>query len=212
MRLSVLQWTIIGFFFLVLGGSMLHFTYAWFRHFPIVGIFSAVNESVWEHLKLGFWALFFFSLIEFWFVRDAVRMYFLAKAAGIVAMQVVIVFFFYSYTAILKRNILFVDISLFVIGSLVCQVLCYKILTSRAGKGMANILGIAILILNGLAFIIFTFLPPRLPLFRDSATGGYGTARRSSLGTSERDSCTLSPEQDEKKPGRRYAAKMNFPH
>ena len=39
-----------------LGGSALHFLYDWLPS-PLTALFSPINESVWEHLKLLFWPM-----------------------------------------------------------------------------------------------------------------------------------------------------------
>ena len=38
----------------LISGVLLHFAYEWSGNNPLVGAFSAVNESTWEHLKLIF--------------------------------------------------------------------------------------------------------------------------------------------------------------
>ena len=58
------RWHIAGFFWIVIVGSLLHFTYEWSGKSTLVGYFSPVNESLWEHLKLGYFSLSFFILIE----------------------------------------------------------------------------------------------------------------------------------------------------
>jgi hypothetical protein len=171
----ILFWEIGGIFFLVVVGSLLHFVYEWSGRSPIVGLFSAVNESVWEHLKLGYWSLVLFSLIEYWFIRRKVRNYLVAKAAGVLAMQGFIVAFFYSYTAIAGTEILALDILSYVAGSVLCGLLVYRILVARSFPAGARASGAALFALFGLALMLFTYLPPRLPLFRDSNTGQYGT-------------------------------------
>lgn len=50
------MWEGLGVFFLIIAGSLQHFTYDWSNQIPIVGVISPVNESVWEYLKLGFWS------------------------------------------------------------------------------------------------------------------------------------------------------------
>lgn len=35
----------------------LHFSYAWLGKLNMVGMFTPINESIWEHLKLLFWPL-----------------------------------------------------------------------------------------------------------------------------------------------------------
>ena len=56
--------TLTGILFTVLLGSLLHFTYEWSGHLTAVSLFSAVNESTWEHLKLLFMPMFLYSAAE----------------------------------------------------------------------------------------------------------------------------------------------------
>ncbi len=46
---KILRYELFGIIFIVLLGSSLHFTYELSGENPLVGAFSAVNESVWEH-------------------------------------------------------------------------------------------------------------------------------------------------------------------
>jgi len=52
---KVLVIEVIGTLFIIIQGSAFHFTYELSGNNPVVGSISAVNESVWEHLKLAFW-------------------------------------------------------------------------------------------------------------------------------------------------------------
>lgn len=38
-------------------GVVLHFTFEWSNNNILVGTFSPVNESIWEHLKLLFFPM-----------------------------------------------------------------------------------------------------------------------------------------------------------
>ncbi|MBN2535205.1 MAG: hypothetical protein JXB88_20155 [Spirochaetales bacterium] len=163
-----------GFFFIVIVGSLLHFTYQWSGYSPVVGMFCAVNESVWEHLKLGFWSLILYSFIDYWLLKNKTQNYFFAKAAGVLSMQFFIVAFFYLYTAFVSGSILFVDISLYISGALLCQLLSYIIITAKKYNNVLNITGIAMAVLFAFCLCFFTFFPPKLPPFRDSVTGNYG--------------------------------------
>ncbi len=174
-RKIAVRWQVIGAFFLLSVGSLLHFTYEWSGYSPIVGIFSAVNESVWEHLKLGFWSLGFYSLIEYWYIRYKVNNFFAAKAVGILVLQLFIVGFFYSYTALTKSEILFLDILSYVIGVVLCQVVSFKILTAKKLANAASMAGLVFIMLHGFVLTVFTFTPPHLPIFMDHNTGKYGT-------------------------------------
>ncbi|MEI3340636.1 MAG: DUF6512 family protein [Eubacterium sp.] len=53
-----------AFFFIAVIGTLLHFTYEWTGKNLLVGLFSAVNESTWEHMKLLFMPAFFYFLFE----------------------------------------------------------------------------------------------------------------------------------------------------
>ena len=108
----------------------MHFLYEWSGSSVLVAWFCPVNESVWEHLKLGFWGVVFFSLIEYWFVRDKVNNFILAKAAGILSIQLFVLIVFYTYTSIVHTHIVVVDITSYIIGFVICQIIRYKILMS----------------------------------------------------------------------------------
>lgn len=46
-----------GILFINLFGILLHFLYDFSGKVLIVGIFAPINESIWEHLKLGFYPI-----------------------------------------------------------------------------------------------------------------------------------------------------------
>ena len=55
--MKIKTWQIITIFICLILGILLHFTYEWAGENIIVGIFSAVNESTWVHLKLAFYPM-----------------------------------------------------------------------------------------------------------------------------------------------------------
>jgi formate/nitrite transporter FocA (FNT family) len=167
-----------GILFIVLFGSLLHFTFDLSGGWRPLGIISAVNESVWEHLKLAFWPAVFWTIIEFFFVRrpakDSRPSFILAKAIGACIMPLVIVVIFYSYTAFTGDSILAVDLSSFVIAVVIGQIVSYKLWCSLRLSRVFNLLGLALLVIGVLLFAVFTFYPPGAGIFQDSVTGGYG--------------------------------------
>lgn len=172
---KVLIWESIGVLFIILFGSLLHFTYKWSGYSPIVGMFSAVNESVWEHLKLGFWSLCLFALIEYYFIKNKVNNFIVAKAIGILSLQLIVIFTYYTYTYFIGKDILIIDISSYIVGAIICQFISYKILFIKVVKNKYMFLSIIFIILHGLSLIIFTFLTPKLPIFLDKHSNRYGT-------------------------------------
>ena len=100
-RKSVLICELIGMVFIIILGSVLHFTFGWSSSQPVVGVFSAVNESVWEHLKLAFWPSLLFMLIEYVSLKKMVNNFALAKTIGVYLMVFIIPIVFYSYLSLI---------------------------------------------------------------------------------------------------------------
>jgi hypothetical protein len=175
---NILRWEMWGILFIVLLGSLLHFTYELSGYRAPLGIISAVNESVWEHLKLAFWPALFWTVIEYFFLRrsgrDARPNFLSAKAIGAYVMPVVIVIIFYSYTAFTGKSILAVDLFTFVIAVIIGQFVSYRLWRSFKVSWIFNRLGLVLLITAGLLFAIFTFYTPETGIFLDPVTGSYG--------------------------------------
>ena len=58
-RKTLFIFQLITIIFAIILGTLLHFTYKWSNKNMLVGAFSAVNESTWEHLKLLFFPYFY---------------------------------------------------------------------------------------------------------------------------------------------------------
>ena len=173
-RKSILVYELIGMVFIIVLGSVLHFTFEWFGNQPIVGVFSAVNESVWEHLKLAFWPALLFMLVEYVLLKKTANNFAFAKTIGVYLMVIIIPVAFYSYTAITGKSIFVIDISTFVVAVIIGQLSSYKLLIYKKLSENLNRVFLIALVLLGLAFVLFTFYPPQLPIFRDPNTGKYG--------------------------------------
>jgi len=171
---GILHWEICGALFIIVAGSLFHFFYQWFGPSKLLAAFFPVNESVWEHLKLGYWSLFIFSQVQSLWMRWKTANFWAAKAAGLLAMQGTILLVFYSYTGIVGHHILAMDIGSYVLGALLCQALSFWILVKSHPFRPLNMLGVWIWVLHGLVLIIFTFATPHLSIFMDGRTGTYG--------------------------------------
>ena len=171
---TVFIYELIGIVFIIFLGSTFHFTFALSGNHPIVGAFSAVNESIWEHLKLAFWPSLLLTVIEYPLLRKTTNNFFTAKAIGVYLMVTIIPLVFYSYTAFSGKSIFAIDILSFVAAVIIGQLLSYKLLTYRQLPRNLNKMAVAAIILLALAFIVFTYYPPQLQIFKDSITGKYG--------------------------------------
>jgi hypothetical protein len=105
-RRRVFLYELIGMFFIIILGSLLHFTFELSGHQAIVGVFSAVNESVWEHLKLSYWPALAYALIEYRYLKKLTNNFITAKTVGIYLMPILITIFFYAYTAVIEDSLI----------------------------------------------------------------------------------------------------------
>lgn len=173
---SILVFELVGIVFIVLLGSALHFTFDLSGGNPFVAAFSAVNESLWEHLKLSFWPAVIYAILERGCLKKRARGFSPAKAIGVYLMPLAIVSFFYLYRAFSEES-LFLDVSIFIVAVAIGQLVSYRLMTwIEASKIYTRISVIALIVLAGL-FVIFTFYPPRSPMFQDPISGGYGIVK-----------------------------------
>ena len=170
---KILALEIAGTLFIIFLGTALHFTFDFSGRNPIVGSFSAVNESVWEHLKLPFWPALLLMLIEIYPLRKEVSNFFAAKAIGLIVMIVIIPAVFYAYT-VFTEEILVVDIATFMIAVVVGQVTSYKLYKKDTSSKRTEIVALIVITLLAIIFVTFTYYPPHLSIFQDSNTGQYG--------------------------------------
>ena len=169
------RWEIAGFILTAAAGPLLHFTYAWSGGNRIVGAFSAVNESTWEHMKLLFVPVFLFSLVEMSVLaqryRNLLAVKLVATLLGLVAIPVL----FYTYTGIWGQGNTAADIAIFYIAAILVYWSGYRLLERGALSGGA-LQVIGLLLLWGIAFLMvyFTNAPPHIALCRDPVTGLSG--------------------------------------
>jgi hypothetical protein len=174
MKKYVLRWELSGIIFVFLVGALWHFLFEWSGESRIVGAFTSVNESVWEHFKQGFWPMCLFAVIEYLFPGMRTKNFLPAKAAAVYVIPTITGLAFYGYTAAIGHEILIVDILIFLISVIIGQLISYRIMTAgQMSSGTIKAAGLFILLLAGI-FIVATFYPPHWPIFMDHNTGSYG--------------------------------------
>ena len=170
---SIFWYELVGMVFIILLGSMLHFTFEWSGNQPIIGVFSAVNESVWEHLKIAFWPALLYLIFEYRYLYKKSNNFFLAKTLGIYSITIIIPAIFYSYKIFFEENLL-IDIGSFILAIIIGQLISYRLLTNKKLAKMFELISLIALLILALAFVIFTFYPPQIHFFQDPNTGEYG--------------------------------------
>ena len=171
---SISQWQIAGFLFTSVAGTLLHFLFDWTGGNAVAALFSAVNESIWEHMKLLFYPMLLFALVEFKVWGSGTSCFWQIKLLGILVGLALIPVLFYTYSGILGVTADWFNITIFFIAAAVA----YRLETALFQKGFCCALGsagaVALLVLISLVFSFLTFFPPRIPFFQDPITGTYG--------------------------------------
>ncbi|MEG0780501.1 MAG: DUF6512 family protein [Oscillospiraceae bacterium] len=164
-----------GALFTLLAGTLLHFTYEWSGKNPLVGSFSATNESTWEHLKLLALPLLVFGAVEYVWVGSSVENFIPVKVLSAFLGMATIVVLFYTYVGIVGRHFLWADIGTFFVGVLVAYWFSARLLgTAAFSSPSAAVLGGIGLLALLVGFPLFTFFPPHIGLFLDPVSRRYG--------------------------------------
>ena len=163
---------IIGFIFTSLFGVLLHFLYELSNYSLVVAPFSAVNESIWEHMKLLFFPMFLFAIIQRIYFSGTYENFWCVKLVGITVGVALIPIIYYTCTGIFGATKDWFNIAIFFVSAFVAYWLENKLITKEFCKYPA--VALFILCVYALIFVLFTFIPPQIPLFQDPVTGFYG--------------------------------------
>lgn len=168
---SIIKFEIFSIIFVSVLGVLLHFAFEWSNQNLVIGTFSAVNESTWEHLKLLFFPMLITTIIGYFFIGKRISSFLCARVFAIISSMLFTITFFYTYTGILGTNIAFVNIAIFFAAVVFGEYISYRLLIS--GSSCDNSKAIIAIGLLLFCFIFFTFFPPQIGLFKDPISGGY---------------------------------------
>ncbi len=158
------KYTVTGTIIISVLGTLLHFVYNFTGQNFLVGLFTPINESTWEHMKLVF-----FPMLLFWLLtrKRFLKISSCSKSAYLFSTllgTLLIPVLFYTYTGILGYNISAIDISTFFISVIITFYIFYKNANSCKFEKYKSLL-IFLNLLFAVAFIICTVNPPKLGIF-----------------------------------------------
>lgn len=174
MKQSLPVWQTVGFLFTGIAGVLLHFLFDWSGGSPFVAPFSAVNESIWEHMKLLFFPMFLFALLQSWFIGKDYESFWCVKLIGILTGVILIPVLYYTINGIFGTTPDRVNIIIFFITDAIVYLLETRLLSKDSVRCIFPRLGVLLLCFLALLFIVLTFYPPVLPLFLDPLSRTYG--------------------------------------
>lgn len=174
MKPSVPYWQTVGFLFVSVLGTFLHFLFDWTGGSIIAALVSAVNESIWEHMKLLYYPMLVFALAEYRAWVKAIPTFWCVKLTGMALGLVLIPVLYYTYTGILGGSADWFNITIFFIAAAAAYWAETKLFLRGVSCSLSAGAAFALFLLPVLAFTVLTFLPPHIPFFVDPLTGTYG--------------------------------------
>lgn len=177
MKKNIFLWQISGLIFTFLGGVLLHFLYDWTNESILIAPFSGVNESTWEHMKLIYYPMLVYALIQNRFFKESEN-FWCVKLVGILTGLALIPTLFYTYNGVVGKSPDWINITIFFIATAMAFIVETRLLKNII-KGEPSwcknpTVAYALICVIGILFVIFTFAPPKIPLFRDPVSGSYG--------------------------------------
>lgn len=173
MKRSIGIWQWIGFGVTAAGGTLLHFLYDWLDGATWIAPFSGVNESTWEHMKLLFWPMFVFAIIQSFFFRDR-EDFWCVKLRGILLGLALIPIIFYTYNGVIGKSPDWINIAIFFISAAAAYIYETRLFNSEKANCKSSKLAFAVLCVIGLMFAVFTFRTPKIGIFLDPIASSYG--------------------------------------
>ena len=158
------KYTIVGGILVSIFGTLLHFAYEWSKENPVVGLFTPVNESTWEHMKLLFFPMLIYVLFEYYQLKTEFPEILLGGLTGVLIGTLAIPFLFYGYTGIIGKNYMIADIAIFFISVIVGFLISYSLADGEFSKGYKIVVTVTIILMI-IAFVVFTYNPPNAGIF-----------------------------------------------
>ena len=174
MKHSIPRWQLAGFVFTGILGTFLHFLFDLSGENAVAALFSAVNESIWEHMKLLFYPMVVFALMEYGFWGKEKTGFWCVKLKGIMLGLVLIPVLYYTYTGILGTSADWFNVTIFFLAAAVAYWWETKLFTQEKPYPVPDWAAIGGILLLALVFSVLTFLPPQIPFFEDPVTGTFG--------------------------------------
>ena len=160
------RYTAAGILFTAVLGTLTHFCYQWSGENPLLALVVPVSESTWEHMKMLFFPMLLWSLLESALLRKKYPDLFWADAAGILTGLLLIPAIFYTYSGILGRTWMIADILLFYVSILAGFLVRSRLARRRNRPGIFRWILLGALLAFLAAFFLFTWNPPAFGIFR----------------------------------------------
>lgn len=157
--------SIWGFLFVGALGVLFHFVYDWLGQTVIAGLFFPVNESIWEHLKLLYFPVALWWIVE-GFLGVKKPRFFASRVWALSLAMLFIPVAHYTYSGVIGQRYSWVDIGIYFLSVL----FYFWLLKGFSGEEKQesegeNILSAVVFLVWMFSFFTFAFFPPNLGIF-----------------------------------------------
>jgi len=163
----------IGIIFISLFGTFLHFLYEISNHNKLVAVFAAVNESTWEHIKIGMTPTILWSLY-YLYNYGLNTNYLISISLSLLTIILIIPMLFYTYTYFTKKSILWIDIICFNITIILSQLVFNHFINIKTLPSIYTYLSIILLLIELISYLTLTYYPIKNFIFKDPISNKYG--------------------------------------
>ena len=182
LKKRLIRWEVISLVWIIMVGGFMHSVYKLSGYWQPIALIAPVNESVWEHMKMFFWPGLFITLVQYFFMRQHVANFWLAKFVLLTLTPVLVFSTFVLYRFIAESMGGLATEGPTAVLAMLCaiagQVACCRVIISANYAFSSSPIvptGFALLILS---FSSFTYFPPRIYLFEHhdnyKPNGQYG--------------------------------------
>ena len=173
MKRTIALWQLVGFAATSLLGTLLHFLYEWLDGPVWLAPFCGVNESTFEHMKLLFWPMLLFTLLQWSFFRDR-KDFLCVKLRGTLLGLTLIPVLFYTYNGAIGKSPDWINIAIFFLSAAIAYLYETHLFFAKRIECQHPKLALCVLFFIGALFALCTFLPPNLGIFIDPLSGTVG--------------------------------------
>ena len=171
--MNILILFLLSFFVLTILGSLAHFTHGWFKKGILLHIFSALNESTWEHMKMLVAPTILVGILQYVFLDKGYINFFNSILILLIIELVTMPLLYETLKKLVKKVPFPITILIFFLSIIFGLTAEYLILTNGVVI-FPEVWSFVLVLLIVSLFGIFSYSPPRSFLFKDPITGRYG--------------------------------------
>ena len=163
---------IISIIMISIIGKLSHFLFKLSGNNKVIGIFTSVNESTWEHIKIALTPTILWSTID-GYLYGLNSNYLLAKLLSLLSIILIMPILFYGYN-LFKKSTPLINILIFYTTIIISQYIFHYLLSISPINFILQYLsyiGIQIVLA---CYLLLTLIPIKNILFKDPITNKYG--------------------------------------